>query len=223
MVTLDQFPKLGIGVLAIGLALRLDRLVVSRSPNRSRHEGPIISAGIIKTHAQALLVDGGGQLANDIAGGVLPVLRQLGVRRRAGPKCEPIVMFSGQNHVFGSSVTEGLGPGVRTPFLDLLIEDGGEIVIVAVGSVMLPMVSLGWGSVDPHNIQIPLSVGIVLDVVGCREVVLGMDQRSPARNRVKAPMNKYSQFRVGIPLRQRMLVQRLKRRLVVRRRLSKGS
>src|SRR6266404_791801 len=88
MVTLDQFAELGVGVFAIGLALRLDRLVVSRSPNRTRHEGPIITAGIIKTHAQALLVDGSGQLANNIAGGVLPVRRQLGVRCRAGPKCE---------------------------------------------------------------------------------------------------------------------------------------
>src|SRR5580704_16570476 len=223
MVTLDQFPKLGIDVLAIGLALRLDRLIVSRSPNRTRHEGPIITAGIIKTHAQALLVDGGGQLANNIAGGVSPVRRQLGVQCRARPKCEPIVMFSGQNHIFRAGVTEGLGPVVRTPFLDFLIEEGSEIVVVVVGSVMLAMVSLGRGSVDTHNIQIPLSIGIVLDVVGCREVVLGMDQRSPARNRIKAPMNKYSQFCVGIPLRQKMLVQRSKGRLVVRRRLSMGS
>src|SRR6202021_3397037 len=158
MVTLDQFAKLGIGILAIGLALRLDRLVVSRSSNRTRHESPIITAGIIKTHAQALLVGGDGQFANDIAGGVLPVRRQLGVRCKAGPKCEPIVMFSGQNHIFRAGVTECLGPGVRIPFLDLLIEDGSEIVVVVVGSVMLPMVSLGWGSVDPHNIQIPLSI-----------------------------------------------------------------
>src|SRR5260370_39918781 len=222
MITLDQFPKLGIGVLAIGLALRLDRLVVTRSSNCTRTTGPIITAGIIKTHAQASLVDGGGQLDNDIAGGVLPVLRQLGVRCRARPKCEPIVMFSGQNHIFRAGVTEGLGPSVRTPFLGLLIEEGSEIVVVIVGSVMLAMVSLGWGSVDPHNIQIPLSIGIVLDVVGCREVVFGMDQRSPARNRIKAPMNKYSEFCVGIPFRQKMLVQRFKRRFRVRRCLSTG-
>ena len=133
---MDQFPKLGIGVLAIGLALRLDRLVVSRSPNRTRHKGPIITAGIIKTHAQALLVDGGRQLANDIAGGVLPVQRQFGVQCRARPKCEPIVMFSGQNHIFRAGVAEGLGPGVRTPFLDFLIEEGSEIVVVVFGSVM---------------------------------------------------------------------------------------
>src|SRR6202035_1154844 len=100
MVTLEKCPKLGSDVLAIGLALRLDRLIVSRSPNRTRHEGPIITAGIIKTHAQALLVNGGGQLANDIAGGVLPVRRQFGVQCRARPKCEPIVMFRGTNRVY---------------------------------------------------------------------------------------------------------------------------
>src|ERR1700730_12709501 len=204
MVTLDQFPKLGIGVLAVSFALRFDRLIVSRSSNRTRHEGPIITAGIIKTHAQALLVDGGGQLANNIAGGVLPVRRQLRVRGRAGPKCEAVVMLSGQNHIFRASATEGLGPGVGTPFLDLLIERGSEIVVVVVGSVMHAMANLGWGPVDPHNIQIPLSIGIVLDVVGCREVVFGMDQRSPARNRVKAPMNKYSQLCVGITLGRRV-------------------
>lgn len=71
----------------------------------------------------------------------MPVQRQFGVQCRARPKCEPIVMFSGQNHIFRASVTEGLGPGVRTPFLDFLIEEGSEIVVVVVGSVMLAMVS----------------------------------------------------------------------------------
>ena len=74
------------------------------------------------------------------------------------------------------------------------------------------MVSLGRRAVDPHDIQIPLSIGIVLDVVGCGEVMLWMNQRSPARNRIKAPVNKYSELRVGIPLRQGMLVERFKRR-----------
>ena len=53
MVALDEFAKLGIGILSVGLALRLDRLGESAGVRM----GPstkvsIISAGVIKTHAQ---------------------------------------------------------------------------------------------------------------------------------------------------------------------------
>ncbi len=44
----------------------------------------------------------------------------------------------------------------------------------------------------------------------------GMDQRSPARNRVQTPVNEYAELGIGIPLRKRMLVERLQGRFVVR-------
>ena len=131
-------------------------------------------------------------------------------------------MFGGEDHIFRAGVAECPGPGVGIPFLDLLVKDGRKVVVIVVGAVVLAMVSLGRRPVDSHHVQIPLGVGIVLDVVGCPEIVLGVDQGSPARNRVKAPMNKYPQFCVGIPLRQGMLIERFEGGLVVRRSLRTG-
>src|ERR1700686_4430955 len=101
------------------------------------------------------------------------------------------MMFGSKNHIFCAGIPESLGPGVGVPFFDLLVKSCSKVVVIVVGPVVLAMVSLGGRPVDPHYVQIPLGVGIVLDVVGSREVMLGVDQRSPARNRVKPPMNKY--------------------------------
>src|SRR5450631_4201431 len=46
-----------------------------------------------------------------------------------------------------------------------------------------------------------------------------MYQRRPSRHRIQTPMNEYAEFRVGIPFGQRMLMERVQRRLVVGRRL----
>ena len=34
-------------------------------------KGPVVAAGVVEAHAHALVLDGAGQLADDIAGGVL--------------------------------------------------------------------------------------------------------------------------------------------------------
>ena len=44
----------------------------------------------------------------------------------------------------------------------------------------------------------------------------GMHQRSPARHRVQTEVNEDSELGVGIPLRERVLIERLERRFVVR-------
>ena len=49
--------------------------------------------------------------------------------------------------------------------------------------------------------------------------MIGMGQRRPSRHRVEAPVNEDAELGAGVPLRQRMLVERLERGLVFRGRL----
>ena len=88
------------------------------------------------------------------------------------------MVFGIKTTYFAPGVAESLGPGTGIPLIDFPVKDWGKVVVVVVGAIVLAMVSLGGRPVDSHCVQIPLGVGIVLDVVGSREVVLGVDQRS---------------------------------------------
>ena len=125
-------------------------------------------------------------------------------------------MFGGQHHVLRARVVEDSGPGVRVPLLNFLIEDRSEIVVIVTCSIMFAMVCLGCRPLDAQSVEIPLSIGIVLDVILTGEVVVGMDERRPPWYRVKSPVNEYSELGVGIPSRKWMTIQRLKSRFVVR-------
>src|SRR5882762_960335 len=114
------------------------------------------------------------------------------------------MMLGGKHHILRASVMEYLSPGGGIPVLDLAVKNGSEIVVIIVGAVMFPMVRLGRRPIDSQDVQIPLRIGIVLDVVLCGEVVSGMNERCPARNGVETPMNENPELCVGIPIRNGM-------------------
>ena len=150
MIALRSVPNLRVGIFAIGLALGLHRFVISGNSNGTRDKGPVIAAGVVKTHAQTLLADGGGQLANDVARGMLPVGRQLGVGRRTGPERKSLVMFVVSTTYFAPASWKILAQAPGFHFLNLSVEDRSEVVVIVVSAVVLAMVSLCRRSLDPH-------------------------------------------------------------------------
>src|ERR1700760_4916127 len=78
------------------------------------------------------------------------------------------------------------------------------------------MVGLRGRAGDAHGVVVPLGVGVPLRLVLVRNHLGAIDFR-PAWYRVETPMDEDAQLRVGIPLRQRMLVERLEGWLIVRR------
>src|SRR5882762_10461707 len=147
---------------------------------------------------------------------MLSVGGQRGVRCRTRPQRKTVVVFGCEHDVFCPGIVQGLGPRVRVPLLDLLVKKGSKAVVVVVGSVMLAMIRLRGRSSEPHAVEIPLRIRIVGDVILRSEIMLGMNQRRPAGDRVESPVNEYSQLRAGIPPRKRMFIQRFKGRFVVR-------
>src|SRR5580700_2494570 len=129
------------------------------------------------------------------------------------------MMLGGEHDIFRASVVENFGPRARIPLLNLPVEDRSKVVVIVVSAIMLAMVGLGRRSVESHAVQVPLRVGIVSDVVLRSEVVLRVNERGPARNGIKTPVNEYPKFCVGIPFRKWMLVERFETWFEVRRRL----
>ena len=138
---------------------------------------------------------------------MLAVARERGIRYFAWPESEALVMFAGKNDIFGSGGAEDFSPGVGIPLFDLLIESDSEIVVVVIGAVGLAMIFLRGRTIDAHGVVIPFGVGIVGDVILRTEIVIGMDQRSPARDRVEPPMNKDAELCVVIPSGKSMLTE----------------
>src|SRR6266576_1821506 len=64
LIARDNFSDLSVRILSIGLALRLHLLVVSRDADGSGNECPVVSARIVKSHPQTLLIDGRGEFAD---------------------------------------------------------------------------------------------------------------------------------------------------------------
>ncbi len=173
---------------------------------------------------QALLAYGRGEVAHNVALGVPAVERQrrAGIGRGAGPQRKSFMMLAGEHDVPGARIAEDSSPFVGVPFLRLAVEDGSEVVVAEIGAEMFAMIRLGRRAWDPHHVQIPLCVGIVLDVINVAEVVFGMRERSPAGDRIKSVMNKDAKLGARIPLRQRMTVERLDRGLILGGRIGRG-
>src|SRR5580700_4003740 len=129
------------------------------------------------------------------------------------------MMLGGEHDIFRASVMEYFGPGTGIPLLNLPVEDRSKVVVIVVSAIVLAMVGLGRRPVESHAVEVPLRIGIVSDIVLRREVVLRVNERGPARNGIKTPVNEYPEFCVGIPLRKRMLVERIETWFEVRRRL----
>src|ERR1700745_444176 len=165
MVALDEFPHLRVSVLAISLALRLHRFIISWTTDRTGDKCPVVAARVVEAHAQTLFVDSSGQLADEIARGVLPIGRQFGVWRRTGPQRKPFMMLTREHHIFCAGVVEDFRPDIGLPLLYLTVEDGSEVVVIIVSAIVLAMVSLRRRSIESHRVQVPFSVGIVFDVV----------------------------------------------------------
>ena len=171
-----------------------------------------------------MLCHGIGQIADNVALRVALVHRQCRARilRRARPQREPLMMLAGQHHIARTGLLERLRPRIGVPFLVLTIKVHRKAVVVVMRPVVLAIVSLGWRARNAHRIQVPLGIGIVLDVVVRIEIVICMLQWRPARHRVKPVVNKDPQLRPRIPIRQRMLIKRFNRRLILHRRLRRA-
>ena len=148
--------------------------------------------------------------------------RRAGIGRRARPQREPLVVFAGQHHVLRPRLAKHRRPLVGIPLPALFVKRLGKLVVVVMRPVMLAIVRLGRRPRDAHRVQIPLGIGVVLDVIVVAKVVVRMIQRRPSRHRIKPPVNEDAQLGPRVPLRQRMLVQRLNRRLILHRRLRRA-
>ena len=153
MIPVDEFPHLCVRVLAVSLALRFYLLIVSGLADGAGDERPIVATGIVETHLHALFSHGGTQLADDIAGRVLAICGQRGVRRCAGPERESIMMFRGEHHVFRARITKQFGPRVRIPLLDLSVENGRKIVVIVCRAIVLAMIGLCRRSLESHTVS----------------------------------------------------------------------
>src|SRR5713101_9372233 len=117
-------------------------------------------------------------------------------------------MFGGKDYIFRAPFMKQFGPRIGIPLLNLSVKDRSEVVIVVGGAIVLAMVGLGRRPLESHAVQVPFRVRIVGNVVLGREVMLGMNQGRPPRDRVETPVNEYPKLCIGIPLRQRMLIER---------------
>src|SRR6266853_2757795 len=139
------------------------------------------------------------------------------IRNGTGPQGEAIVMLGGEHDIFRAGIAKYLRPGIWVPFLDLLIEDGSEVVVVVIRAVMVAVIGLSRRALQAHAVQIPFGIGIVRDVVHRLEIMLRVNQWRPTRNGIESPVDKYSELSAGVPLRKGMLIQGFQCGFVVRR------
>ena len=59
--------------VAVGFVLGFHLFIIVCNSDGTWHESPIVTSGIVQTHAHALAADRLGQLANDVAGRVLSI------------------------------------------------------------------------------------------------------------------------------------------------------
>src|SRR6266851_539201 len=223
MVALDEFPHVRVSVFAVSLALRLHRFIIRGNADGTRYKSPVVAAGVVEAHAQTLFADGGSQLTNNVARSMLPFGWQLRVWRRTGPEGKSIMMLGGEHDIFRAGVMEYFGPCAGIPFLNLPVEVRSKVVVIVVSAIMLAMVGLGRRSVESHAVQVPLRIGIVTDVVLRSEVMLRMNERSPAGNGIETPVNEYPKLCVSVPLRKWMPIERFNSGLIVGRGLGGNS
>src|SRR6185437_1902860 len=76
------------------------------------------------------------------------------------------------------------------------------------------MVLLRGRAGNAHDVEVPLGVRVVLDVISGCEVVLRMRERCPSGDGVESPMDEDAQLGAGIPLRKGMPIERVDRGLV---------
>ncbi len=216
--------NLRIGILPIRLALRLNRVIIRIHLDRPRIKRPVVPARVVKPHLQPLLRYRRRQVSHNIPLRVPLVQRQrrAGIRRRARPQRESLMVLTRQHNVFRPRLAKHRRPLIGIPLLTLAIERLRKLVVVVMRPIVLAIVSLGWRPRNPHRVQVPLRIRVVLDVIVVPEIMIRMVQRRPPRHRVEAPVNENPQLRPRIPLRQRMLIQRLDRRLILHRRLRRA-
>src|ERR1700740_1419824 len=118
------------------------------------------------------------------------------------------MVFAGENNVARSCFAKDRGHFIGVPFLNFTVESRRKVIVVEIRAIVFAMIGLRWRAVDAHYVVVPLGVWVVLDVVGRREVRVRMRERSPARCGVESPMDEDSELRAGVPLRQRMTVER---------------
>src|SRR6266849_6747805 len=199
MVALDELPHVRVSVFAVSLALRLHRFIIRGNADGTRYKSPVVAAGVVEAHAQTLFADGGSQLTNNVARSMLPFGWQLRVWRRTGPEGKSIMMLGGEHDIFRAGVMEYFGPCAGIPFLNLPVEVRSKVVVIVVSAIMLAMVVLR------------------------SEVMLRMNERSPARNGIETPVNEYPKLCVSVPLRKWMPIERFNSGLIVGRGLGGNS
>ncbi len=125
----------------------------------------------------------------------------------AGPESEAVVVLGGKDDVFGSGRAEDFRPGVGIPLFNFGVKGRGEIVVVVIRTIGLAMIFLRGRPINTHRVVIPLGIRIVGDVILRSEIVIGMDKRSPAGDRVETPVNEDAEFCVGVPGGEGMLIE----------------
>src|SRR5882762_4966581 len=139
------------------------------------------------------------------------------IRCRARPEREAVVMLGSQYNVFRAGILEDLGPYIRVPLLAFAVEGLGKAIVVMVRAEMFAVIYLRRGPIETHGVVVPLGVGIRLK--GFRGDFFGeveLRKRRPTGHGVESPMNEDAQLRVIKPPWERMLVEGLDRRFIVR-------
>ena len=76
---------------------RFDRLPVIARDDGAAVESPIVTAGVVETHLHAVVFDGFGQFADDVALRLQMLLVR--VDHLAGPEREALVMLAGEHDI----------------------------------------------------------------------------------------------------------------------------
>ena len=118
----------------------------------------------------------------------------------AVPQRHALVVLRGQHEVLRTGVVEQLHPFLRVVLLRLPLAD--ERVVRRVLAVGVPVVVVRRRVPLVHVVPVPLGVRAA---------------RAPGGHRVRTPVDEDAELRVVEPLRHRVRVQRLRRRLVVGR------
>src|SRR5579872_3541379 len=100
------------------------------------------------------------------------------------------------------------GHFVGIPLFRFTVEGRRKVVIALLAIVLFVVLGCrrAWNA---EHVEIPLRVWVVTDVVGRGKVVVGVIDGRPAWHGVETPMDEDAEFGSGIPLRKRMLIERL--------------
>ena len=203
-VALDQFPDVRGRVGDVIRRVRHGQKAVGGVGQQSVVVGPVVSAGVVQTHAHPGAGHRAAQVADDVAACVVAALA--GVRKRGRPQAESVVMFGGEHHVSRSGVAARGSDAVHVSPGGAVVEGCDEIVVGGVRSVGVALVAPGRAALQSAAVEIPLRVRVVAQHL-CGPLIAEqlLDVRHlgcPAGHRVQPPVQEDPQLGVVVPVRQ---------------------